>query len=183
MSYSGSATWPSAVDRWGHFGSRVLIAAICAAIVLGVHPLPSATLAGVFVPLGVAGVAIVSALLMYAHDRRLCEQCMASLPLNPAQSAAQYERRFAVAHMSAQRRFMIGYLAGLLLSNFLLVSPGSRPSPVALALWGACQYSLVYLILAHTTHRRLQPWCPRCRGGGESLVDTPGPVPSGSKIQ
>ena len=103
--------------------------------------------------------------------------------MNPAESAAQYQRRFAVAHASSERQFMIGYLIGLALSNVLLYSPGSRPAPAALVLWAACQYSLVYLILAHTTHRRLQPWGPRCRGGSKAGTDAPEPVPSGTKIQ
>jgi hypothetical protein len=38
---------------------------------------------------------------------------------------------------------------------------------------------MIYLILAYTTHRRLQPWCPWCRsdGGGEHEDTSPTPPP------
>jgi hypothetical protein len=37
-------------------------------------------------------------------------------------------------------------------------------------------------VLSYSTHRKLQPWCPQCRGGNGSDedVDVPEPVPTGS---
>ena len=127
-------------------------------------------------------VAVLAGLTTLRHDRRLCESCVGALPLNPGQSAAYYHRRFMVAHLAARRSFMIVYILVLLASNCLLVSPGGQPRLAAQFLWVAIQASLVYVVLSHDTHRRLQPWCPSCRGGGdlESLLPDPAPTGTGS---
>jgi hypothetical protein len=56
------------------------------------------------------------------------------------------------------------------------------PSVVGRALWAAVQSTMVYLMLAYGTHRRLQPWCPQCGGRGDDRqdADAPDPLPTGS---
>ena len=45
---------------------------------------------------------------------------------------------------------------------------------------------MIYLILAYSSHRKLQPWCPWCSGGGggseEHKVDEPD-LPRGDRRQ
>ena len=144
-------------DAWGHLAPEVLSASIVAAIVLGLRP-PGGPLA-LTGPVALMGVVVATWLLMRRHDRRLCEQCVASLPLDAAERAARYRRRFWTAHVGATPRFLAPYLILLIGSNFF-------PGPWGRLAWATVQASLIYLIAAHVTHRRLQPWCPWCSGGG-----------------
>lgn len=167
-----SAAWPGrAAGRMGHYGAKILIGAILAAIALRVDPLPSGTLLSVMVPVMVMAVVLISWLMMRQHDRRLCEHCMASMPLDATAQAARYRSRFDVAHLGSSRSVVIGYLALLIGSAFV-------PGLAGEIFWTVMQLSMVYLVLSYSTHRRLQPWCPYCRGGGEDdKVDTPEPLP------
>jgi hypothetical protein len=67
---------------------------------------------------------------------------------------------------------LIPYLVVLIGSNFATTTAGRIG-------WAVVQSSMIYLILAYTTHRRLQPWCPWCRsdGGGEHEDVSPPPPP------
>lgn len=152
----------------GHHACDILIAAIVAVVVLPVLPLSGLLL--LTVPLGLFAIVITSWVLMRQHDRRLCELCMVSMPLNPAEQAARYRRRFWMAHTGAEPRFLLPYLVVLVSSNF-------ATSPIGRVCWALIQLSMIYLVLATSTHRRLQPWCPWCRaGGGGTRADDVPPV-------
>jgi hypothetical protein len=172
MGNSADMPWTArAAGRIGHHASAMLIASIGGAVVLGMYPLP-----GVFsfsVPIALFGFVLLSWFLMRQHDRRLCEQCMASMPLNPSEEAVRYKRRFWMAHTGSEPRFLIPYLAVLIGSNFTTTTVGRVG-------WAIVQLSMIYLILAHSTHRRLQPWCPWCSdgGGGEHVDETPPVLPN-----
>jgi hypothetical protein len=160
-------------DRLGHIAPEILIVAIMAVIVVGLHPLP-----GPFaytVPLALLIVVLVSWLLLRRHDRRLCERCLAAMPLNPSQQATRYRRRFQLAHIGSEPRRLIPYLIVLIGSNF-------APGPAGRIFWAVVQTSMVYLILSYSTHRRLQPWCPLCSdgGGGSEREDPVAPDPNPS---
>jgi hypothetical protein len=157
-------------DRWGHFAPVLLSAAIVGVIVLGLHPLDGAF--ALSVPLTLLLFVVGSWLLMRQHDRRLCEHCAASIPLNPSELAARYHRRFWTAHAGAEPRYLIPYLVVLLGSNF-------ATDGIARVGWAIIQSSMIYLIMCHSSHRRLQPWCQWCRGdgGGEHEEVTPEPLP------
>jgi hypothetical protein len=168
----------SAAAWWGHWGSAGLAGSVVAILAMGVHPLPADTPAAVLVPLSVLALALVSWLAMRQHDRRLCEMCAASVPLNASEVAARQHRRFAVAHAGSRRSLVVAYLAVLAGSDVVLLN-GNELQRIC---WGLIQSSMIYLVLAYSTHRRLQPWCPQCRGGdGRSdRVDDRGPAPLGS---
>lgn len=153
-------------DAFGHHASRVLIACIVAVVLLPVAPLPG--LLVLVVPAALFALVLVSWVLMRQHDRRLCELCMLSMPLNPSEQAARYRRRFWMAHTGTEPRFLIPYLVVLISSNSATSTPGR-------VCWALMQLSLVYLVLAATTHRKLQPWCPWCSedGGGDHVEDVP----------
>ncbi len=154
----------------GHHATELLVLTIGAAIAVGVRPLPG--LLGLTVPLALFGLVIATWVLMRQHDRRLCESCMAAMPLNAAEQATRYKRRFWIAHTGSEPRFLVPYLVVLLGSNFAMQQIG-RP------LWAAIQLSMIYLVLSQTTHRRFQPWCPWCSGGGggQEVDETPPVLP------
>jgi hypothetical protein len=157
-------------STWGHVAPDVLCLTILAAIVVALRPPPGAL--GLTVPLSLMALVVVSWLMMRRHDRRLCEACAASMPLNVAQQAVYYGRRFWVAHTGMERRFLVPYVVVLIGSNFF---PGTWGRVV----WVIMQCSMIYLIKSHVSHRRYQPWCPWCsNGGGGSERDQDAPPPS-----
>jgi hypothetical protein len=152
-------------DSWGHLSPQLLKTGIAVSILLGVRSGPP-TLLSVIASFALIGFVIITWLLMRKHDRTLCESCARSIPLNAAEQSARYRRRFATAHAGGNLKLVIAYLAVLLGSNYLLTVPHGR------WVWAAIQASMIYLISAHSTHRRLQPWCPWCSdGGGGSEFD------------
>jgi hypothetical protein len=157
-------------DRLGHHANEILIVSILAVVAVGLFPLPG--LFAFSVPIAMFGVVLLSWLLMRQHDRRLCEQCLLSMPLNPSQQAVRYKRRFWMAHTGSEPRFLIPYLVVLISSNF-------ATSTVGRIGWAVMQLSMIYLIMSQSTHRRLQPWCPWCSegGGGTEVDETPPVVP------
>jgi hypothetical protein len=163
-------------DASGHQAPVILSFSIVLAIIIGFHPL-TGTLA-VTVPLGLIAVVLASWLSMRRHDRRLCELCVAAMPLNAAERAATYRRRFWTVHTAADPRFLVPYLVVLLGSNVL-------PGTWGRLIWAVVQCSMIYLIMCHVAHRRFQPWCPWCSDdGGGSERDTdlvPPPLPDNDR--
>jgi hypothetical protein len=161
-------------ERWGHFAPQALIVSIMAVIVLRLRP-PADPAASLGASVALVAFVLASWLLMRRHDRGLCEHCMAAMPLNPSELAVRYRRRFWVSHTGAEPRYVIPYFVVLLGSNFLT-------SPIGQLVWALAQTTMIYLILAYSTHRRLQPWCPWCKegGGGADKEEPaiPDPVPS-----
>ncbi len=158
-------------ERWGHFGAETLAAAIVGVILIGLRPLDGAL--ALTVPLALLAFVVATWVMMRRHDRRLCEHCMATMPLNPAAVAERYARRFWVTHAGSEPRLVIPYLAALVAVNFV-------PGALGRVAWTLLQLSMIYLVLSYATHRRLQPWCPWCRddgGGGDDDPVSPDPVP------
>ena len=165
------------VRHWGHYAPQLLSAAILLVIALGFRP------HAVGLPVLLASAALLLFVLMTwlqmrDHDRRLCEQCASSMPLNAAEHAARYRRRFRLVHSGNNPRLLVPYLAVLVGSNFLTSMPGRT-------VWALVQASMVYLILAHASHRKLQPWCPWCSdgGGGTDQLDPDPDAPRGDRRQ
>jgi hypothetical protein len=162
--------------RWGHFAPQLLNASILGAIALGIRPLTPTPLT-LLTAVVLLTFVVVTWLFMRQHDRRLCERCAASMPLNAAEYAARYDRRFRLAHAGGNPRVMIPYLVVLVGSNFLTGTLGRIG-------WALVQSSMIYLIMAHSSHRKLQPWCPQCSGGGSGNrdnVDEPD-LPRGDRL-
>ncbi len=163
-------------DVWGHFAPEVLCLSIVGAVLIGLRPPANALM--VTAPVALMTIVVASWLLMRRHDRRLCEQCMSSMPLNAAEKAVKYQRRFWMAHTGSERRFLIPYLAVLIGSNFF-------PGTWGRIAWAAIQLTMIYLILSYVAHRRFQPWCPWCSsgGGGSEREDdtTPPPLPDNDR--
>lgn len=185
MAQTHASAWgpdPSA-GRWGHWAPQILIASIGATVLLGVVPMPRDSLLAPLTPLLLLAVVITTWVQLRRHDRTLCEHCMASMPLNPSASAQRYARRLALVHHGSRPRVIAVYLLVLLGANVALAAAPEALMRPAMVLWVLAQSSLVYLVLSHVTHRRLQPWCVQCGGGGEGRDDvhSSGPLPMGSR--
>ena len=76
------------------------------------------------------------------------------------------KRRFWLTHNGASPKYALPDLGVLIASNAI---PGSAGRLV----WALAQSTLIYLLASYTTHRRLQPWCPWCKGGGGGHDDEP----------
>jgi hypothetical protein len=168
--------------RLGHYAPEVLVGVIVASIGLTVRPPAYETVWGPLAPILLIGIVVMAWLQMRQHDRSLCERCIGSMPLNPSESAQRYRRRLAVVHLGSERRAIVAYLGFLLVANLTLaVAPLALTRP-ATALWALAQSTLIYVVLSHTTHRRLQPWCTQCDGGGDGdQTDAPDPLPVDSR--
>jgi hypothetical protein len=155
----------------GHYAPRLLVGVVAVLVLLTLVPA-----AAVFVPwpalLVVFALAFLLGVSILVHNRRLCERCIAALPLDASSVAGRYAIRFRVAHLFESRLFALGYLVVLAGSAFLAGDPLGRYA------WAAAEASLGYLLLVYVTHQRLQPWCPYCKHGGEeqSTPTTPDPV-------
>jgi hypothetical protein len=155
----------------GHHATQLLIGSIVAVVLLPWVPLPDVFM--FTLPLALFGFVILSYVLMRQHDRRLCEACMLSMPLNAAERASAYKLRFWMAHNLSDVKFMVPYMVVLISSNF------ATNTTIGRWCWAIIQLSMIYLILSYSTHRKLQPWCPWCRdgGGGEHVEDLPPVLP------
>jgi hypothetical protein len=158
----------------GHYAPWLLAVLVGSLVVLTLVPaaasyVPWQAMAMLLVVVGYLAVTLL------AHNRRLCERCIASLPLDASTVAGRYAVRFRVAHLFERKLFAVCYLGTVAGSSLLAAHPVGRYG------WAAVEASLVYLLLAYVTHQRLQPWCPHCRNGGEELMapTTPTPVTTG----
>jgi hypothetical protein len=157
------------LELWGHFSPLLLKLAIAATIAFGVFA-GAPSVVGALMRVGLLAFVVLTWLRMRQHDRRLCEACAASIPLNASERAHRHRRKFATAHAGTNAKIVVPYLIVLLGSNFLLTVPGGRWP------WAVVQASMIYLISAHSMHRKLQPWCPWCSeggGGAERSADEP----------
>ncbi len=159
----------------GHYAPGLLAAVVGALILWTLVPsttdvVPGPALWALFAVAFLLGVSIL------VHNRRLCERCIAALPLDASTVASRYRIRFRVAHLFESRLFAVGYLTVLTGSALLAGDPVGR------YVWAAAEASLVYLLLVYVTHQRLQPWCPYCKHGGEEQRAPTSPDPVSTRI-
>ena len=173
MEYSEGSPLTRLATAWGHYGGECLIAAVAGSIFVGLFP--QRGYAGLALALGIVGLVIGSFLLMRRHDRRLCENCMAHMPLNPGAEVERKKGRFWLAHNGTEPRYLVPYLVVVFGSSFAYDYIGKW-------VWAAVQSTLIYLVLAQVTHRRLQPWCPWCRSGGDEVPETPEVLPEDDRL-
>lgn len=163
--------------RWGHWAPQILIAAVVTTVGLTLVPLPPSNPVAAVTPILMVAMVLATWVQMRRHDRALCELCVAAMPLNPSEAARTYERRLALAHLGSNRRVLVGYLAVLLGADLSVAVVPAAWLDAAVVVWVCVQSTLIYLVLSHVTHRRLQPWCTRCGGGGGGGVGAPDPLP------
>ena len=169
--------------RVGHWAPEILVGVIVASIVLTVRPPSYETVWGPVAPVLLIGIVVAAWIQMRQHDRSLCERCIGSMPLNPSAAAQRYKRRLALVHLGSERRAIAVYFVFLFVANLGLALAPPALLQLATLAWAAAQSTLIYLVLSHTTHRRLQPWCQQCGDGGGPAedVDVPDPQPFDSR--
>jgi hypothetical protein len=178
---AGASAGGLGASRWGHLSPNVLIVAIVSSIALVLRPLPPGSVASLLAPTALVAAVLFGWVSMRQHDSRLCEHCVAAMPMNPTEAASRYRRRLAVTHLGTDRKVVAAYLLLLVGSSVFLMGGPAVLRVVGPYAWSAVQSTMIYLVLCHTTHRRLQPWCPECRGDdGDHAVDRD-PTPSGSR--
>jgi hypothetical protein len=159
----------------GHYAPWLLVAFVGLLIALTVAPILRAYLPWYVSALLLTG-AVALGLAILAHNRQLCERCIAALPLDASATAARYAVRLRVAHLFERRLFAVCYLCAIAGCAFLYSHPVGRYG------WAVVQASLAYLLVAYVTHQRLQPWCPHCRTGGAELTIPTSPEPVTSRL-
>jgi hypothetical protein len=154
-----------ALQFWRHYASSALMLELAAALALGSQPIRFTHL-GATLALSLAVLVLTTFVVMRQHDRGLCEQCVSEIPLDLEKAAAKAKWRFWMAHEGCKPIFAVPYFAMLIGTNFL-------PGESGRLIWAMAQSTMVYLLMAANTHRKLQPWCPWCKGdgGGEDRVD------------
>jgi len=160
-------------ERWGHHAAQILMFTIAGAIVLGAQPI-GRTASGQVLSMTLACFVLATWLAMRQHDRRLCEWCVQDLPLDVEGAANQARYRFRLAHLGNNPGFVVPYLSILIATNFL-------PGQTGRLVWAIAQSTMIYLVMASDSHRKLQPWCPICRegGGGSDRVEIDPTSPRG----
>lgn len=102
------------------------------------------------------------------HKAVLCERCIAEFPLDGAERAARNPWQLEHFH-----RFKLRMVLSLLMLGAVLCASFTGIKWITLFVW-------LYLCAeawAVGTHRKLEPWCRRCRGGGWDDDETPVPPP------
>jgi hypothetical protein len=159
----------------GHYAPWLLAIVVGSLIVLTLVPTLSAEVVWPLLTVMLAAVVFL-AFSMFAHNRRLCERCIAALPLDASTVAGRYAVRFRIAHFFERKLFAVCYLAAVVGSSFLYSHPVGRYG------WAVAQASLVYLLQVYVTHQRLQPWCPYCKNGGSERTVPTAPTPVSTQL-
>jgi high-affinity Fe2+/Pb2+ permease len=159
----------------GHYAPWLLAVVVGVLIALTLAPALTIFIGWEVLILLLAAVGFL-AFSIFAHNRRLCERCIASMPLDASTVASRYAVRFRIAHLFERRVFAGCYLGAVVGSSFLYDHPIGRYA------WAAAQVSLVYLLRVYVTHQRLQPWCPYCKHGGEERTVPTHPAPVSTQL-
>jgi hypothetical protein len=153
----------------GHFAPGLLVTVVGALIVMTVVPTLGAAVP-VIALFALVALTLFLAYAVLAHNRGLCERCARALPLDAAAVAGRYRLRFRVAHLFENKAFAVLYLVVVAGSALLSTHPVGRYG------WAVVQATLAYLLFVYVTHQRLQPWCPKCRNGGQEIQAPARPV-------
>lgn len=112
-------------------------------------------------------------LLGVFHDVRLCEPCIAAMPLDGAAEAERRRWMLRVTHAGKGLASNIAYVGVLLLPLLAPHGPYRFAADIAILVPIAAYW------VVQRTHRRLYPWCPWCTwGGGGDGIHEPSPDPS-----
>jgi hypothetical protein len=168
--------------RIGHYSLQTMLAGDVLLLGLAV--------ADVFldVPDRITGIALAAWTLtlvvvagsMFVHGRRLCEPCIARMPLDGQEKAARWERHLATFHFLIDQPWRLVVAAAVWIGAGYVLDPliGGPGANVVL-------YSLViWWVWSTLRHEKVEPWCKRCgwgEDGDEEWVPESTPDPSASR--
>lgn len=124
------------------------------------------------------GAVAVVVLCSGHHDERLCERCIAAVPLDPKKEVRRWLPALRLAHM---KRTTLALWALIIPWQAVMIIVRDDHT------WWACAGGAVVITVVAAVygavwrHRRLYPWCPFCDwgGGGEhEAVPAPEPDPA-----
>jgi hypothetical protein len=128
-----------------------------------------------------SGIVLVIFVLSMAggwyHDRRLCERCVANLPLNAPKQAAKRIWMFWLTH-----HWPLMFVA--LFINLGVGVAFAVLSQREMIKFGLASFFILLMLFTHTvaTHQRFQPWCRWCRRddgpGNDTFEPAPDPDPA-----
>lgn len=100
------------------------------------------------------------------HDRHLCERCIASWPMDPEAEVTKHGWRLRFIHrfldLGVVRLVLIAMGVFMIILTGIILLPRWPSVALSVLVYGMCAGLTVLL----HTHKRLQPWCPQCRGRG-----------------
>lgn len=118
------------------------------------------------------------------HTGKLCERCMAAVPLNAAEKAEKFKRHFRFVHryMGSLNRLLTALLVIVCfgLAVKLVFDPPRRVNSLIHLFTFAIP--MAYTFWAMYRHNHFQPWCPYCRrdDGDDETEEVPDPSPAAS---
>lgn len=144
-----------------HWGSRIVVAAIAVSLYSRLQSqfLWPSPLSGL-IWLGSLLALIGGFILYWKHTKRLCEQCVKAMPLDPEGAAVKHSNKLVIVHWTDDNRkeYIAAFVVLVLVS--LLTNTIGTIAYTVLSLSG------IYIMRASDKHKVLQPWCPFCRNGG-----------------
>lgn len=173
------------LHRISHHGYQALIGAQATAFVLTVlslfsDPASQFTAATeVFASLIITITAVISMGLVIFHRTRLCEPCLARMPLNGAELAQQWQRSLRWTHRlhdPVQAPFLV--LTALLVMFSVDVVAGPKTADLLMYV------AVIAHLRAVVRHDNVQPWCKRChwcRGDDDETAVAPTPSPAAAR--
>jgi hypothetical protein len=118
---------------------------------------------------------LATAIAWWRHRRGVCEYCVGIVPADPDAEVARNRGSLRWWHHPRHMSVIAVLTAGMLAA---MLMPSRGMSSAALAVFAcACAMEL----RCDAMHRELMPWCPWCRGGGETdEAKTPDPTVEGA---
>lgn len=153
------------VDWLAHHRTVVAVCAVAAWVAaMAMHPLST------IVGFSAIGCATAVEIADSAHRKKLCEHCMASMPLDLPAEAAAKRKWLRMYHFHGHTLSLID-LASVVIGT-----------AASVRLLGAVGIGAVEIVkhFTGTNHRRFHPWCPWCHdddGPDHPEPETPSPTP------
>lgn len=147
----------------GHFG--LLMPALAWLLPLSSTPTTALLLVG-------AVLATIGLAASVRHVRgRLCERCVAAMPLNAPKRADRFRPVFRAFHyvLGSVRRVVLLFIAATVVALVAGIVPG-----FAWLVYVHWTVAFLVLVLA-SLHTSYQLWCPYCRDGGGGARERTGP--------
>lgn len=167
-----------AFKRHRHYGTNLIIAYLVVALFVTPLPLPDIVWYPLFGLLAVVFIVGQIAALRHTYGH-LCEECIASMPLNPQERADKRKPALRVFHVmyNTPRRSIMTSTAQVALVTILITAAVTDLDVVKTITHEAIILLLLAIQVSTMEHSKYQPWCPYChRGnGGWSRAGRPDP--------